>query len=258
MRGFNLKLMGTATRTRRLFLHNGGMLYCVLYMFSVCGSLFGDVVQNENNNPKYGLDSGGAVDDSMTNFSDIWHSHVAMFQILMSNNWDDIMYTVGAGCGAASKVFFVISFIILPYVFGNIFTSIVLQSFDVHEHGPGELRCSSGLSYESPSAPRHGVLYILMPDDCCYKLQRRHNQKGFELHMDLMDSTKAELLEDCLTGDNMFRTVLTESEKEIVDGTARFKMRYVALIVLAGACLSMAVWASSLNSCTCDQDSNNC
>ena len=201
--------------------------------------------------------TGAAVDEDMTNFSSVKQSLVPMFQILMSNNWDDLLYTVGSQCGTGSKIFIVLSFIVLVFVTGNIFTSIVLQSFDVHEHGPSELR-DSGLAFDSPSAPRHGVLYISMPDGVCYKLQRRHNQQGFELHMDLLDATKAELLQDCITGDNMFRTVLTQSEHEIVAGTAKFKPQYMLLLVMCAALLCGCVMFVTLHSCTCHLNSQTC
>eukprot|EP00656_Telonema_subtile_P014022 TRINITY_DN17130_c0_g1_i2.p1 TRINITY_DN17130_c0_g1~~TRINITY_DN17130_c0_g1_i2.p1 ORF type:complete len:548 (-),score=156.11 TRINITY_DN17130_c0_g1_i2:10-1653(-) len=251
IRNFNLKLMSTATRTRVLFVHTGGLLFCVLYSFAVFGSLFGDVVARVDK--EY---SDDPVDRGLTNFSDIGHSLIAMFQILMSNNWNDILYTAAAGCGAFVKPFFVVVFVVLVFIMLNIFTSIVLQSFDVNEvHS--DLRHTGEFSCDA-AAPKQGYLYIAMPGDCCYRLQRRHNQHGFELHMDLMDATKAELLSDCLQGDNMFLTVLTESEQEIVAGTARFPRRRLMLLLLLVLLLAGGVIGMSANSCSCRHNPGDC
>merc|ERR1712195_63805 len=111
----------------------------------------------------------------------------------MSNNWNDILYTVGSECGVVSKLFFVFSFVVLVFVMLNIFTAIVLESF-----------VAEGLQSISQGS---GVIYIRMTNPfCIYKLQRRHRKYGFELHMDLMDNERAELLRVTEEG-NMFQKV---------------------------------------------------
>lgn len=82
VRRFNLKIMSTASRTVLLFVHTGGLLFLVLYLFAVFGSLFGNVVGRVS--VSY---DDHPVDAELTNFNDISHSLVALFQILMSNNW---------------------------------------------------------------------------------------------------------------------------------------------------------------------------
>ena len=267
MRKFNLQLMNTVTRTAQLFVHAGGVLFCVLYVLAVCGSLFGDVIQIENakqTKEQYSaatqcwLDqscAGPPVDESMTNFSTIGHSLVAMFQVLAENNWNDLVYTVGAGCGPWSKAFMVLSYVILVLIMLNVFASIVLQSFEVHIEGAESLGTSADDSAES-----HGVLLIESHDGCCYKLQRSYNHRAHELHLALMDESETDLLTEFHdnSGDNMFTKALISSEKEIVKGTARLPKRTMALMLLCSTVLSILVVLVSLNSCTCKWSSSNC
>ena len=75
--------------------------------------------------------------------------------------------------------------------------------------------------------------------------------------MDLMDNERAELLRVTEEG-NMFQKVLTQTEQEIVSGTAKFGAIKISLLAVSPLALGALVIFTALHSCTCGHDTSNC
>ena len=141
------------------------------------------------------------MDPDLTNFKSVGHAMIAMFQVLVENNWNDILYSTAAGVGLPAVLFFVLYYIVVVYFFLNIFTAIVLGSFTKQTD-----------ANTASTLPGWMTFYITLPNATCVKLRRRdhHAQSALELHMDLMDSTKAELLRECVE-EHVFLDVLEDT-----------------------------------------------
>ena len=100
----------------------------------------------------------------MTNFSTLPKSLVAMFQILMTNNWNDILYTAMDGQGHAVAIFLIAFYILSVLVMLNIFTSIVLQSINKRE---GEALL-----------PKHVGAHKVRMQGTTYTLDRKGTRRG--------------------------------------------------------------------------------
>jgi len=233
---FNIRLLEAAARTFSLLYFTGSLLLMILYTWAVVGVLvFEDSIELVNKK----FPQAQLVDDSMTNFSSVGHAVIAMFQVLIENNWNDILYTTAEKKGAAAIIFFVLFFVLCAFFFLNIFTAIILnsvnknisQSFaamDVNQDGvisreewAEHRERATSESVNDPlwtfDIPHEGILY---------RLRRRPRPTGLELQMDLMDSTKARLLQQCLAPtasnkpDSWFSNVFVSAPLEIEDDPA--------------------------------------
>jgi len=200
-----LQIKQTWERTSSLFLYTGGLLFLVQYFFSVLGTMIIDdklapINQNDN------APMNGAYGE-LTNFATVGSSMVAMFQIMLTNNWNDILYTSVAATHSAIAAFFIIYYILVPLLFLNIFTSIVLQSFKM-----------DNINNETQTA----APLVVEMDGKLYRLERTGYRRGLELHMDLLDSTKQELMQDIIR-DGVFETsVLSGVEEELLNERQAF------------------------------------
>lgn len=123
---FNDTLMECAARTVSLLWYTGSLLVVVMYTMGVVGVL---ILRNaiEAVNTHYAA-SNPPVDATLTNFASLGHALVALFQVMMENNWNDILYTSMAARGAIAAVYFVGFFVLCGYFFTFIFTVIILNS----------------------------------------------------------------------------------------------------------------------------------
>ena len=199
IRVFSRQFARTWERTSALFLYTGGLLFLVQYFFSVLGTMIIDdklAAINQNDNAPM----NGAYGE-LTNFSTMGSSMVAMFQVMLTNNWNDLLYTSVAATHSWIAMFFIIYYILVPLLFLNIFTSVVLQCFREETR--------EGHSGNQP--------LVIEMDGKLYRLERTGYRRGLELHMDLQDETKKELTEDIIN-DGVFETsVLSGVESELLN-----------------------------------------
>jgi len=199
----NLRARESFDRTIALFLFMGGGMFFIVYFFAVLGMcLIGDALAATDSLPSATMNGDYG---EMTNFSNLPRSLVSMFQILMTNNWNDILYTAMQGSGASIALFFVVFYILSVLVMLNIFTSIVLQSINKRE-GAGLL-------------PKHVGAHKVRMQGITYTLDRKGSRRGLELHMELVDSTKEQLLQECLE-QGIFNRVIERTQKELLSRQA--------------------------------------
>ena len=65
------------------------------------------------------------------NFDDFYHAFLVVFQVLLSDNWDEIMFTFARVKGSMAILFFVSLIVIGVMFFLNIFLAILLENFGV-------------------------------------------------------------------------------------------------------------------------------
>lgn len=65
------------------------------------------------------------------NFDDFYHAFLVVFQVLLSDNWDEIMFSFARVKGSMAILFFVSLIIIGVMFFLNIFLAILLENFGV-------------------------------------------------------------------------------------------------------------------------------
>jgi len=174
---FNRNIVETAVRTIFLLYYTSCLVFLLTYVFAIGGVM---LLNNsiEEVNAAY---EDPPVNEAYTNYRSLGQAMIGMFQIMMENNWNDQLYTTAMVYGAAAVCFFVSYFIVNGYFFLNIFTVIVLNS----------------LGSDNPTSP--GWMQLTIPHgEKLYKLQRHPRQSALELHTDLTDSTKAELLRQCV------------------------------------------------------------
>ncbi|KAK5168414.1 calcium channel protein [Saxophila tyrrhenica] len=115
--------------------HVSGVLNLILFVFLLtflaaifAAQLFRGTVPSE--------DPAGA--SIYANFSTIWNSFLGMYQVLSSENWTDILFTVTSSDVTYGTAWIGATFIIIWFIFGffitlNMFIAVIQENFDVNE-----------------------------------------------------------------------------------------------------------------------------
>jgi len=218
------KVGKTFSRTFALFAFIGGMMLFVWYVFSVIGeAVIGDSLGAIDALP--GSPMNGGYGD-MTNFSTLGVSMVSMFQVIVGNNWNDILYTAMAAKGKGMAVFFIVYYILVQLVLMNIFIAIVVdrvhrtcedEGSPVGQHstddddGADARRKYRLIGNEGKRIPvwSNGKQYVLEP---------KRKSLGQGLHKDVVEGSGYDLLQKCIQS-GIYRIALyrTEGEAEAVE-----------------------------------------
>lgn len=109
------------------------VLFCAMYMFSVLGcQIFGGRINTDPQSPyskmlaKTDFASAGYW---ANNFNDMPSGMVALFELLVVNNWFEIVDGFTATCGPWAAAYFIIWYVFGVLIFLNIVVAIILDSF---------------------------------------------------------------------------------------------------------------------------------
>ncbi|KAK3053349.1 calcium channel protein [Extremus antarcticus] len=118
-----------------VFKHVSGVLNLILFVFLLtflaaifASQLFRGTVPSHD-------PAGAAI---YANFSTIWNAFLGMYQVLSSENWTDILFTVTASDMSYGTAWIGATFIIIWFIFGffitlNMFIAVIQENFDVNE-----------------------------------------------------------------------------------------------------------------------------
>jgi len=200
----NMKWEDGFRRTAPLISFMGMFLFFMWYFFAVVGMcLIEDAMSEINKLPNAPMNGSYG---EMTNFATMASAMVSMFQVILTNNWNDLLYTAMAATNDWIAVFFILFYILTVLIMLNIFTSIVLQSFTMRDH----LDILRGYKYFKEEK----TLEVKM-QGITYKVEPAGWKPGLDTHMELVDKDKEQLIQECLDS-GVFDRVVNASEKELL------------------------------------------
>ncbi|KAF8509855.1 Ion transport protein-domain-containing protein [Hysterangium stoloniferum] len=111
----------------------------------------------------------GDLDDSSNmNFSQIWIAFLAMYQILSSENWTDVLYKAAAAEQPTVMTWIIVIFLSFWFLFGNfiliqLFIAVINENFDVAEEKKREQQVAEHLANTQSTAGRFAWISKLNP-----------------------------------------------------------------------------------------------
>jgi len=118
------------------------LLFCAMYVFSFIGmQVFGGVINTDPNSPyseAVAATDFATADYYANNFNDMCSGMVTLYELLVVNNWFEIVDGFTAAVGEGAVVFFIIWYIFGVLIILNIVVSFILNAF-VDEFEQGEL-----------------------------------------------------------------------------------------------------------------------
>lgn len=105
------------------------LLLLLIFIYVLIGlELFANQVKFDAGNKPVNPTTPGAV-SPRDNFDDFFHAFIIVFQVLISDNWDELMFTVARSRGWVAMAYFVSLIVIGVMFFLNIFLAILLENF---------------------------------------------------------------------------------------------------------------------------------
>jgi hypothetical protein len=118
-----------------VFKHVSGVLNLILFVFllTFLAAIFAAQLFRGTVPPKE--PSGASI---YANFSTIWNAFLGMYQVLSSEDWTDVLYSVTAsdvsfGTAWIGAMFIIIWFIMAFFITLNMFIAVIQENFDVNE-----------------------------------------------------------------------------------------------------------------------------
>jgi len=184
----NKQLSNAMRRTVALIAFSAFVMFFTWYIYAAIGvQIIGDSLAAIDQ--MSGATMNGAYGE-MTNLKDLKHSMVAMFQVLITNNWNDLLYTSIAAKGHSVTIFWITFYIVINLVFMNIIISTVLISLQQEEESFDNLK---GLDMMD----KRGRLDIEV-DGLLYRLEPKRKSLGQGLFKDLLNVKGFKLLTECV------------------------------------------------------------
>eukprot|EP00656_Telonema_subtile_P016478 TRINITY_DN18709_c0_g1_i2.p1 TRINITY_DN18709_c0_g1~~TRINITY_DN18709_c0_g1_i2.p1 ORF type:complete len:960 (-),score=179.01 TRINITY_DN18709_c0_g1_i2:176-3055(-) len=198
---FNRRVREAVARTFFLLVWSCVLIWLLLYFYAAVGNLiFDDTIERVNaafsNNP--------GIDTDVNTFKTLAGSIMIVYQFVIDNNWNDVLYCVKVHYPIIGPVYCISFFIIVNYTMLNIVTSIVLASFD---------KMDAFQLVDNTFAACHvkGVEYVICPS--------HRSWHGLALRITLLKENKHELLQTYLNDRSFYhiikKTFLDELSKKL-------------------------------------------
>ena len=135
------------------------LLILFMYVFALMGMQFfaGKLRFNSENQP----DLSG--EDRRYNFNNIWNSFILIFQLLIGDNWNDVMYDCMRSTSNIAFIYFVLVIIIGTIIMINLLIAIIISNFDNSRFFLNKSKLISALKtqLEEGKTHYHAVLNVL-------------------------------------------------------------------------------------------------
>lgn len=107
------------------------LILLLIFIYTLIGlELFGHQIKFTYDESQVVMEAGKGF-SPRNNFDDFYHAFLVVFQVLLSDNWDEIMFTFARVKGSTAILFFVSLIVIGVMFFLNIFLAILLENFGV-------------------------------------------------------------------------------------------------------------------------------
>jgi Ion transport protein len=108
------------------------LLLLLIFIYTLVGlELFANGVKFNKDESKVVSPSDPNGHSPRNNFDDFYHAFLVVIQVLITDNWDDMMLRIARAKGTLAIVYFVSLVVIGVMFFLNIFLAILLENFGV-------------------------------------------------------------------------------------------------------------------------------